>query len=132
MKNLIIIILLAIASVACTNQNTNESKIEEGKVILSPKHFNIGEINKSTDDSIYNFEFDILNNDSDTIQILNIESSCNCLQMTSYPKYIAPGSHGVIKGKVNISKQSGHLSKAIFVNLKTDDIIVLRVIGEIK
>lgn len=134
------ILLCFLSSVAagCSQKTDNIQVAKYGStstmvdLSANPKHFDIGKINKVESDSMHNFLFELHNSSNKTIIIDAIEESCSCIKIQEKLDSINPGETKQLIGVANISKQSGHLSKAIFVSYNDTSLLVLRVIGDIK
>lgn len=135
MKSLFVYITVFIVVLSCNNHNKSSSTMEaiqDSLIVSTPKHYNLGVLKKDVSDSIYTFKFEITNMKTDSIHINNVDVSCGCLFINSFPRKIAPGETNKLVGTINISQQRGHLSKAIFVNYDEDGLLILRIIGDIK
>ena len=80
-----------------------------------------------------NIDYDFQNIGDVPLVISKVDVSCGCL-LVDYPgEPIMPKGKGIVKVKVNAIGISGDFNKTLFVRSNaTEDIILLRVVGQIK
>lgn len=144
MKNLTILVGIAMIFISCgnNNNNNNRSKTKEVEVTLSApdspclkmdeSKLSFGKINKKKQQFVtVNFEFE--NSGSKPLVILKVDVSCRCFSI-EYPKQpIKNGEKGVIKVLIDLIAQEGDFNKSIFVKTNSiKDVELLRVVGKVK
>lgn len=96
---------------------------------IEPMRYDLGEMSKNIDKG--QFRFVISNNSSDTIIVNSVEAKCDCVNITSHPDTIFPTKQGEISGFIRIDGNSGHVNKPIFIRYNSDNIVLVRIIGDI-
>jgi len=128
-------LLVLFISLNCTNQTPKEKYVSatntSEKLYVEQRHYYLGEISKTRKDSV-KFRFTLKNLGSSFIKINKIDVSCNCLKIKSSFGGIPPKDSVLLEGKAGLQDQDGHISKAIFINYNKSEILILRVIGDIK
>jgi hypothetical protein len=64
--------------------------------------------------------------------INNIDVSCSCVSIFHKTRAIRPKENVILNGTINLKSQTGHLSKAIFINYGKGNLLTLRVIADIE
>ena len=117
----------------CTDNNVkkqHENHLQDGHLTLTPKVYDLGIVNKNEYNTI-DYKFIIYNSGQDTLTISNIEASCNCIKIESYPDKIFPEEKDSIFGSVDLSNQSNHLNKSIYITYCDEQLAILRIKGDI-
>lgn len=126
----LLIISLVILCSCCKNNDAENIKFNNGILESDNINFNFGNINKENCNSV-DFAFTLRNLLSKRVDIKKVESTCNCVEINEYPKYIEKLGTVKIYGKVDIKNFSGPISKPIFLTYNGKEIIVLRIKGNI-
>lgn len=134
MKYLNYVLLFAIAFiVSCTDPRDKSEHLSKkyGDALScdTPKYY-IGEVSKTKQDNV-EFIFKITNNSNKTINISDVDVTCGCIHITQYKNIITPQKSFILKGFVDLRKQYGHISKPIFIKYDNDNVLLIRVIGDI-
>ena len=116
--------------IGCSGNGEKKSR-SVGNMYVEQAYFNCGEMNKSQT-HIKNFHFVLENKGANVISIHNIDVSCGCVKIDSAPQTILPGKEEMISGHIDITNQSGKLTKPIYVNFDDNQVVLLRIIGRIK
>lgn len=134
MKYLNHVLIFAIAFiVSCTNSREKSesfSKKYGDALVCDNPRYNIGEVSKSKQDNA-KFIFKITNNSNKTINISDVDVTCGCIYVAEYKNVITPQNSFVLKGFIDLRKQYGHISKPIFVKYNNDNVLLIRVVGDI-
>lgn len=112
------------------NLNVYLNKIDT-LVSIEPTILSLGSIEPKSKNKV-SFEFSMSNHHDSIIHINNVDVSCNCVTITSYPSLISPGETGDIKGFLNLKNQHGHLRKTIFVKYNNECIKTIKITADIK
>lgn len=136
MKRTISTLILAgtlIAFTACQKHQPSTSNHINGQSALTVDnpHFKLGEISKKEKDTVC-FFFDIENISNQLASIDKIDVSCNCVKIDTKTRPIYPHSKLRVNGHINLKSQYGHLSKSLFITYNSKQLLLLRVIGDIK
>lgn len=134
---LCVIMVLSLCMLSCSNgrPDTQHDK-DEYKLISSSllsvdnKELNFGEINKS-DKTIIPFTFTLRNDANSTIVIEKIDVSCGCVKIIGSPKTLESGQSGNLTGEIDLTNQSGHIRKSIFINYCDSCLTVVKVVADI-
>ena len=134
MRYLNYVLLFAIAFIgSCTNNQEKSEYLSnrygDALVCESPR-YHIGEVSKSKQDNV-EFTFKITNNSNKTINVSDVDVTCGCIHITEYKNIITPQNSFTLKGYVDLRKQYGHISKPIFIKYDNDNVLLIRVIGDI-
>ena len=83
--------------------------------------------------NVINIDYEFQNVGNAPLVISKVDVSCGCLSVDFPQKPIMPKEKGVINVKVNTQGITGTVHKTLFVRSNaTEDIILLRVVGQIK
>lgn len=124
------------AMFGCTSQsskeggNTANRAAESEALFAKESRFDIGTVSQSAQRKVP-FEFVLENRGKEDVKIHGIDVSCSCVVITSFPQIVRPGKDEEVKGYVDTKKTGGKISKPLFVNYDGDNILLLRVIGEV-
>lgn len=118
--------------ISCTDNNKGcfIDKITKASLVCDNPRYNFRKVNKANNKKV-EFSFIIKNTSTKKIKIEAIDISCNCTHLEKTETLVYPNKKFVIHGYVDISKQTGHFSKPIFVKYDDGKILLLRIIGDI-
>ncbi len=105
--------------------------MNESILIANEQKQDLGSLNK-TKQKQASFSFTIKNPSEKTVNIEATDVSCECIHITQSPEKVAAHDTATIKGYVDTEKQKGHISKSIFVKHEKDDVLLLRIVADIK
>jgi len=89
--------------------------------------------NKKDSINVFNIDYAFQNVGEAPLIIYKVDVSCGCLSVDFPKEPIIPKGNGVIKVKVNTQNNTGAFNKTLFVRSNaTEDVILLRVVGQIK
>lgn len=128
---LITYLLIFISSCSHSGNQNHQKYCDDNLKCMDGEHLYIGEINKRESDLVKPFSFKLENTGTDTITISDVEVACNCVTVEKYTDIISPDENGIVTGTINLSNQHGHISKAIFINYNDNNVLTLRIIGDI-
>lgn len=111
--------------------NEHTGKYDFNGIYVENTCFDCGDIKKSAINNKKMFTFQIKNNNKNDIIIHDVDVSCDCVVIEDTPKLVKAESVCTVKGYLNLTNQKGKLSKLIFVNLGNDEVILLKIIGNI-
>lgn len=124
------VILFTILIMGCSGTKSDESRTVDG-LYVEKAYIDCGLMKKSEKEEI-KFVFHLKNIGKHSIRIHKVDVSCPCVHIEEIPKEIKAKEIKEIKGKVNIKNQYGKISKPIFVNFNTDQVMLLRIIGRVE
>lgn len=110
---------------------TNNHVSGQSALTVDNPHFKLGEISKKEKDTVC-FFFDLENISTQLASIDKVDVSCNCVKIDTKTHPIYPHSKLRVNGHVNLKSQHGHLSKSLFVTYNNNQLLQLRVVGDIK
>ena len=101
-------------------------------VLYAPvKRLNLGTV--TTDGSATRrFGFMSYNRSDKAVSINRADVSCGCVVVEQYPDIIFAGDSAELSGTIDLTNQHGHVSKAIYVWCNRSDVLLLRVMCDIK
>ncbi len=122
-------VIFSICFLLSCYRGNSSTKMVAGVSCEAP-YVDFGSIDKKTTDSVP-FVFELKNITGDTICISSVELGCNCVIIESYPLYLSPKGCDSIQGYIDITGQHGNLSKPIYVNIGKDELMILRIKGNV-
>ena len=125
-----IVFLVCLIFTACADIKQPHERDIDG-LYVADAYYDCGTMRKS-EDKKNTFSFLLQSRSDREIYIEKVDVSCGCMKIDKKPKTIAKGQSASLDGHVEISGQSGKLSKAIFVKFNNGKVLMLRVIGEVK
>lgn len=124
---------LALILSGCGNANRESKMIHTSGNSLAaiPYKCDLGTLEKKRDNNHVPFSFLIRSNVDSIVHITKVDVSCKCLAVDSM-NAVLPNQDNVLKGTIDLSHLNGHINKALYVNCGNGDVLLLRVIGEVK
>lgn len=132
MSKQLVTFIMILALIGCTGTNNCKKRSPDNDNGISPesKLFDFGQVSNSKIDSV-SFSF-TLNNKGDKDVIINdIDATCPCIVLSNKPKIIQHNKCAIIRGRIGIKGGYGKQNKAVFVNYNDNNILLLRIVGEI-
>lgn len=117
----------------CSQQDNHGSENllgNDSPLSASPKYYDFGEVTTQNDSIEYVFQLNNLGKKDISIQ--DVDVSCKCIVVNDVPDIIPIGKTALIKGKIGITGNLGTFNKALFVNYNHDEVLLLRIKGEVK
>lgn len=136
MKKLALLLSILTLFFSCQvpeRQHTTKHIVQEkeSKLVAKEAKIYLGKWNKAEKDTIH-FQFYLTNASSSMTIINNIDVSCSCVSIFHKTRAIRPKENVILNGTINLKSQTGHLSKAIFINYGKGNLLTLRVIADIE
>lgn len=128
-KNVFFALLLAITGCNKTNKSNQAYSYYSDVLTVTPDKYDFGDIEKKGK-LVIPFSFKIKSKADSTIYIKKVDVSCHCLSIDTITT-IYPNHENELKGTIDISNLSGHINKTIFVNYGEDEVLLLRIKGDI-
>ena len=95
--------------------------------------FGVFKSQKKDSINVINIDYAFQNDGDVPLVISKVDVSCGCLTVDFPKEPIMPKGNGVIKVKVNFQNNTSAFNKTLFVRSNaTEDVILLRVVGQIK
>lgn len=120
---------------SCTqSKNEQKNNINTGNLnglYVVDYRYNFGEVYSIKKDTI-NFSFTLENKGDTTLIIRHVSPSCNCIKITYQPHLIKSKEKAIVKGYISTKNRIGKFSKPVFVSYNKNEVLLLRIIGNIK
>ena len=136
MKSNYLFIIIAILFISCNNyqpdsRNRGLDRTARAKVSVTNRYFDFGSVSKSQFKTIP-FSFTVYNNTDSIIQIVKIDVACRCIVINEHNNALDPLDSIKIGGYIDLKNQRGHFNKCIYVNYGIDELLLLRIKGDVE
>lgn len=114
---------------SCRNDEKKRERIVCG-IKVADNHYDIGKVDSRLDtQNMKRFCYVLQNTTDQRVQLESVEGSCSCLTIEYYPMSIEAYSRDSLVGYIDVTNLVGSFSRSIYVNFKSGDVMLLRVIG---